>query len=183
MQFYVRIILILIFGNLIGTVTNCWSLNLWINDNRAQSGSFNQHLQFLMNKDSPKAPTGLFIFFIITDTGFIVYWFITWLGLLPPDLLYNDYSNPIMVDWNWSFLPIDLLVSATGLYSFRLYRKGSKEWVTYAWSSLLLTFCSGLMAIAFWTIHRDFDPTWWVPNLVLLLYPVFYLRKIRTLIS
>lgn len=41
--------------------------------------------------------------------------------------------------------------------------------------SLVLTSCSGLQAVSFWYVRRDFDWTWWAPNLFLLLYPLFFL--------
>ncbi len=42
----------------------------------------------------------------------------------------------------------------------------------------VLTFCSGLMAVAFWTLRGDFDPAWWAPNLFfLLIYPLFFLPR------
>ena len=37
-------------------------------------------------------------------------------------------------------------------------------------------FCSGLQALAFWTIRLDFDMSWWIPNLYLLVYPCFFLK-------
>jgi hypothetical protein len=37
---------------------------------------------------------------------------------------------------------------------------------------------SGLNAIAFWVIRGDFDPTWWIPNLYLLIYPFFFLPQL-----
>jgi hypothetical protein len=125
-----------------------------------------------------KAPRGLFTLFFIVDIGFIAYWTITWFHLLPPEWLYKDYTNPILVDWNWSFFPIDMLVSVSGLTSIRLYRKGSKRWTVFALSSLFLTVCSGLMAISFWIFHKDFDIAWWLPNLILLVYPFFYIGKL-----
>jgi hypothetical protein len=39
---------------------------------------------------------------------------------------------------------------------------------------LLMTFASGLMALTYWTI-RDFGISWRLPNLYLLLYPVYYI--------
>ncbi|MBW2224881.1 MAG: DUF5360 family protein, partial [Deltaproteobacteria bacterium] len=39
----------------------------------------------------------------------------------------------------------------------------------------VLTSCSGLMAVSFWTLRADFDPAWWLPNLFLLLYPLWFL--------
>jgi hypothetical protein len=111
--------------------------------------------------------------FLITDGSFIVYWTITALHLLPPSFLFNDYTNPILVAWNWSFLPLDLLISATGIASGYLARRGAAAWRNLALVSLVLTMCSGLQAIAFWTLRQDFDLTWWLPN-VYLLYPLFF---------
>lgn len=80
--------------------------------------------------------------------------------------------------WNFSFLPLDLLVSATGLTSIWCHTRGKWQWQPLALVSLTLTLCSGLQAVAFWTLRRDFDPMWWVPNLFLLLYPVFFLPAV-----
>jgi hypothetical protein len=49
--------------------------------------------------------------------------------------------------------------------------------------SLLLTLCSGLMAISFWIYHNDFDLGWWIPNLFLLFYPMFYLNKLYKILT
>ncbi len=116
-------------------------------------------------------------FFILTDVGFILYWLITLLHLLPDSYLFKDYNNPILVAWNWSFLPLDLLISATGFFSLFLYTKGRKNWDRVALVSLILTFCSGLQAISFWTLRLDFDLNWWLPNLFLLLYPMFFIPR------
>ena len=32
-------------------------------------------------------------------------------------------------------------------------------------------------AIAFWLIRGDFDPSWWIPNLYLMIYPLFFLQR------
>lgn len=117
-------------------------------------------------------------FFWIVDLGFILYWLVTLFHLIPPVLLFKDYANPILSAWNWSFLPLDLLISATGLLSLWRYRCQDPHWRTFALLSLALTFCSGLQALAFWSIRRDFDLVWWVPNLFLLLYPLFFIRTI-----
>ena len=129
------------------------------------------------------APKGLFQIFFVVDIGFIIYWTITYLHLLPPELLYKDYTNSILMDWNWSFFPIDMLISTSGLNAIRLFRKKSSTWVFFALVSLFLTMSSGLMAISFWTFHRDFDLGWWLPNLFLLIYPVFYLRNLNNSIN
>ncbi|MHC1682189.1 MAG: DUF5360 family protein [Clostridiaceae bacterium] len=122
---------------------------------------------------------GLKKFLLITDLGFIFYWLITILHIIPEEFLFNDYNNSILVSWNWSFLPLDLLISATGLTSIYLYDKNIESWKSVVLISLVLTFCSGLQAIAFWIIRFDFQLTWWIPNLFLMLYPLFYINQIR----
>ena len=114
------------------------------------------------------------IFFIV-DIGFILYWLVTLFSLIPNEYLFNDYTNPILVNWNWSFFPLDIAISATGLTSIYLNRKNNIMWKNLTLISLVLTFCSGLQAIAFWTFHQDFDLVWWIPNLFLLIYPLFYI--------
>ena len=116
-------------------------------------------------------------FFLVVDIGFIIYWLITLFKLIPAEYLFNDYQNPILVAWNWSFLPLDLLISATGLTSVYLYNQKREEWRNLALISLVLTSCSGLQAIAFWVIRLEFDPVWWIPNLFLLIYPLFFIPK------
>lgn len=117
-------------------------------------------------------------FFVVTDTGFILYWLVTLLHLIPQELLFKDYTNPILVAWNWSFLPLDLMISLSGFTSLYLYNRGQAAWRQVALISLVLTFCSGLQAIAFFVLRSDFDPTWWIPNLYLLLYPLPFLAGI-----
>ncbi len=114
-------------------------------------------------------------FFLVVDIGFIAYWLITLLGVIPNEYLFKDYENPILVAWNWSFLPLDLFISGTGLTSLWLWKKNSKNWKTLALISLVLTFCSGLQAVSFWFLRSDFDISWWIPNLFLLIYPVFFI--------
>lgn len=118
------------------------------------------------------------IFFLITDIGFIMYWGITLLHLIPAEYLFKDYTNPLIVAWNWSFLPLDLLISATGLSSLYLYKKSNANWQPLALISLVLTFCSGFQAIVFWLIRLDFDIAWWLPNLYLLIYPWLFLPRL-----
>ena len=114
-------------------------------------------------------------YFLVVDIGFIAYWLITLLGIIPNEYLFKDYDNPILAAWNWSFLPLDLLISATGLSSLWLWRSGSDNWRALALISLVLTACSGLQAVAFWILRSDFDPAWWLPNLFLLIYPLFFI--------
>jgi hypothetical protein len=113
-------------------------------------------------------------FFLVVDIGFLLYWLVSLLHLIPPQLLFQDYDNPLLVAWNWSFLPLDLAISATGLFAVFRARRG-KPWRGLALISLTLTHCSGLLAVAFFALHRDFDPTWWGPNLFLLLYPLLFI--------
>ncbi|WP_340020907.1 YvaD family protein [Paenibacillus sp. FSL K6-1096] len=119
-------------------------------------------------------------FFLVTDIGFILYWIITYFHIIPESMAFKDYNNPIMVHWNWSFFPLDILISITGLSSLYLYRKQLPSWRAWALISLVLTFCSGLQAIAFWAFAHDFDIYWWGFNLYLLVYPLFFLRTVMT---
>ena len=107
---------------------------------------------------------------LITDIGFILYWFVAAFNIFPPSWLYKDHDNPILFAWNWSFAPVDLAASALGLVSLSLARKSSSIWPSVALLSTALTFCAGLMAISFWAIRRDFDLWWWLPNLYLVLW-------------
>ncbi|MGV9777507.1 DUF5360 family protein [Streptosporangium sp. NPDC003464] len=123
-----------------------------------------------MARRSPSGVTKALM--LVTDIGFLVYFSVTGLGLVPPEWAFADYADPIMVSWNWSFLWIDVLASATGLTSLHLIRRGAPNGPPLMLVSLVLTAASGLMAIAFWTLRGDFSPAWWIPNLYLLLFPL-----------
>lgn len=122
-------------------------------------------------------PRSMAIAFVIVDVGFVAYWGITLAGVIPSEYLFKDYENPILQAWNWSFLPLDLLISASGLTSVALARR-RRTWRPWALISLVLTVCSGLQAIAFWVLRADFDPSWWAPNLLLLLYPLAFIPRL-----
>jgi hypothetical protein len=114
---------------------------------------------------------------LLTDLGFAAYWLVTALGLIPESWLFKDYHDPLLMAWNWSFLPLDLLVSASGLAGLALVARRHRPRLRAAGRRLMLlslafTLCSGLMAIAFWAIRADFDPLWWSFNGFLLLYPI-----------
>jgi hypothetical protein len=126
----------------------------------------------------PAMPRPLLVLFLIVDLCFLGYWAITLLHVLPEAYLFKDYHNPILAAWNWSFLPLDLLISATGLFSVYQHRRGSPLAARLAQISLVLTSCSGLEAVAFFVLRHDFDPLWWAPNLFLLLYPIFFLPRL-----
>jgi hypothetical protein len=110
--------------------------------------------------------------FLIIDIGFILYWTITYFKLIPESLLFPDYNNPILVIWNWSFFPLDIFISITGITSLILLNNLNSAWFYAALGSLFLTFASGLMAISFWVIQGWFDLSWWLPNLYLMIYPI-----------
>jgi len=115
-------------------------------------------------------------FFWFTDLGFILYWSATALHLIPLEYAFNDYQDPILVAWNWSFFPLDMLISLSGLSSLYLHARGHSSWRSLAVVSLTLTLVAGLNALSFWTLRGDFSLEWWLPNLYLTIYPLFYLR-------
>jgi Family of unknown function (DUF5360) len=123
---------------------------------------------------NPPLSPRLKLLMVLTDFGFIAYWVVTFLHLLPDAWLYQDYTNPLLVSWNVSFMPIDLLISASGLTALGLARRHDARSRPLAIISLTLTSASGLMAIAFWALRGDFEVAWWLPNLFLLTYPAFF---------
>jgi hypothetical protein len=128
-------------------------------------------------------PRGLKTSLLITDVGFLLYWALTALAAagaihIPAEYLYSDYDDPLVVAWNWSFMPLDVILSIAGIAAVSLHRAGNRSWRGLAVVSLALTFCAGLMAISFWAIRGDFDPTWWGVNLALTVWPLFYLPRL-----
>ncbi|MGH3146903.1 MAG: DUF5360 family protein [Rubrobacter sp.] len=117
---------------------------------------------------------------LITDLGFVAYWSVIALDLVPAAYMFADYHDPALVAWNWSFLLLDLLVSATGLTGLWLRRKGLPSWRGVVLVSLVLTSCAGLQAVSFWALRGDFELAWWLPNLFLLFYlPYFVFGLLR----
>ena len=105
----------------------------------------------------------------ITDIGMLTYWSVTALVALdviqiPTEYLFKDYNDPRVIAWNWSFLPLDLLLSLSGLLALHLERRKDTRWVGVAIISLVLTHCAGLMAIAYWVLLGEFSWGWWLPN-------------------
>jgi len=122
-------------------------------------------------------PRGLPAFLLAVDLGFLLYWIVSGLALLPAAWLYKDHDHPILQAWNLSFLPLDLLVSASGLSGLALARRGDARARILIPFSLALTCASGLQAVAFWALRQDFDPWWWAPNLALLVGPLWFLGR------
>ena len=115
-----------------------------------------------------------FKFTLLTvDYGFIIYWTLIALNMIPQELAFQDYANPIVKAWNWSFFPLDIAASVTGFVGLR--KSGSYSLLLI---SLTLTMIAGGMAIAFWTIQGFFDPTWWIPNLLLFVIGLVGLVKV-----
>lgn len=120
----------------------------------------------------PQPSPALRLNLLVTDLGFTVYWLTSALQLLPPEWLYKDHSNPILIAWNWSFAPVDLAASATGLLALWLARQNSPSWQHVAILSMTLTFAAGVFALSFWALRSDFDPAWWLPNVYLVVWPL-----------
>ncbi|MEV6829209.1 DUF5360 family protein [Amycolatopsis sp. NPDC051102] len=108
---------------------------------------------------------------VLTDAGFLVYWVIVTAELIPPGWAFKDYADPVLTDWNYSFLVLDVLASLTGLAGLRALKRGHPNGRLVVAVSLTLTFTAGLQAISFWILRADFNPVWWLPNLWLLLFP------------
>ncbi|PHS23123.1 MAG: hypothetical protein COA84_11550 [Robiginitomaculum sp.] len=120
--------------------------------------------------------------FLVTDFGFVLYWGATILATfgivhIPQDWLFRDYTNPNIIAWNWSFLPLDLIASATGITAVSMATR-NKKWEKLALISLCLTFCAGFMAISFWVFQMSFDALWWASNLFLAIWPIWFGYKI-----
>lgn len=118
----------------------------------------------------------------VTDILFLIYWSASALHLagvlpIPADWLYANADDARVVAWNWSFLPLDLAFSFTGLAAIRYARQGHTLWRPLALISLVLTMVAGGMAVGYWTLLKEFDPFWYLSNLALLVWPLFFLRE------
>ena len=128
-------------------------------------------------------PRGLRLSFAVVDGLMLFYWAASALmavGLvrLPPSIMYAGYGTRLIDAWNWSFAPLDLLFSVTGLAAVHFANRGDPRWRPLAIVSLTLTFAAGLMAVAFWALTGDFDPAWWIPNLGLIAVALFWLPRV-----
>jgi hypothetical protein len=128
-------------------------------------------------------PRSLAIGLTVTDIAFLGYWALTAVYALsiidlPPDLLYSNYHDPRVVGWNWSFFPLDVAFSLTGLAAVRLSAKGAPLWRPMALVSLVLSSTAGLMAISYWLILWEIEPTWFGINLGLFIWPLFFIPRL-----
>jgi hypothetical protein len=106
----------------------------------------------------------------VIDIGFIVYWSLIILRVLPPEVMFEGYETPEVQAWNWSFLPLDIAAAVTGIVGQTAKRCDSTVLLT---SSLVLTSVAGGMALSYWVVLGYFDILWWAPNLVLFLFPLW----------
>ena len=114
-----------------------------------------------------------------TDGAFLLYWLVSAayvLGLVdvPPAYLFNGYHDARVFAWNWSFLPLDVAFSVIGFMAIVAARRGT-QWRELTIVSLVMSSVAGGMAISYWTILGEFEPGWFLPNLLLFLWPLLYL--------
>jgi hypothetical protein len=115
---------------------------------------------------------------IATDIGFILYWTLIIIRAIPPEVMFEGYDDPQVSAWNWSFFPLDIAAAITGLIAVRALRRGSPAALPGPTLSLALTATAGGMAIAYWAQLGQYDPTWMLPNLALLLFPLPLLVRV-----
>jgi hypothetical protein len=128
-------------------------------------------------------PRSLAVLLTVTDVAFLLYWALAALsqaGLvyIPPEWMYANYERADVIAWNWSFLAMDLAFSYFGLRAVAAARRGDERWRALAIVSLTLTMAAGGMAVAYWTILLEFDPSWYFANLALVIWPLFYMPRL-----
>lgn len=116
---------------------------------------------------------------LLTDVAFLIYWVVAGLHearllILPDDWLYPNANDPRVKAWNWSFFPLDLAFSATGLAAVAAMQRG-RPWRHLAIVSLVLTMVAGGMAVSYWTLTGEIEWSWYGANLALLIWPLFFL--------
>ncbi|MEI8080687.1 MAG: DUF5360 family protein [Actinomycetes bacterium] len=115
---------------------------------------------------------------LVTDVGFVLYWTLIAIRLLPAEVMFADYDQPTVAAWNWSFLPLDMAASISGFAAVRALRRGHPRATPLLATSLTLTSTAGGMALAYWAIRGDFELTWWLPNAFLLVFPLGILVRL-----
>jgi len=89
---------------------------------------------------------------LATDSGLLVYWAMSALVAMrllniPSDWLFGHHDDPAVQAWNWSFLPLDVVLSVAGLMSVRLAARNAATWRTLATLSLALTVAAAAVVI------------------------------------
>jgi len=112
----------------------------------------------------------------ITELAMLFYWVLAGALVLnlisiDPSLMYSDYENPLVVAWNWSFFPIDVAFAIIGLTA-RFGVQAARLRFKLEVIAGVLMLCAGLMAVSYWAINGDFDPTWWGMNIWLIILGV-----------
>ena len=110
--------------------------------------------------------------FLATDSLFLAYWSLSALIqahviAVPSGWMYEGFNQPRVVAWNWSFLPLDLAFSLLGFAAVAYGRRGDPTWRPLALLSLAFTMAAGGMAVGYWLILGDIEPSWLIPNLLL----------------
>lgn len=116
----------------------------------------------------------------LTDSAFLIYWALSALAAigaihLPASLMYSGYGEARVTAWNWSFMPLDVAFSLCGLTALAASRRGDAIWRPLALISLVLTCVAGGMAVGYWALLGEFNPSWLLPNLALLVWPFVFL--------
>ncbi len=128
-------------------------------------------------------PRSLAVALMFTDLSILAYWtlsalFQTGVVAIPASWMYSGFNQPRVIAWNWSFLPLDLAFSALGLSAVQMARRGNAVWRPLALLSLAFTVAAGGMAIGYWAILGEFEPTWFLPNLTLVIWPLLFLPRL-----
>jgi Family of unknown function (DUF5360) len=126
--------------------------------------------------------SGLKVFLKVADLGMLTYWLLAAVlcaGLIavPSGVMYEGYGTRLVDAWNWSFAPLDIAFAVAGLSALRMAARGDERWQQLTLVSLVLTMCAGGMAISYWALLGDFQITWWIPNLALLLLPLVWMPQ------
>ena len=130
-------------------------------------------------------PRSLAIAITVTDVAFIIYWVVAALSQtgivhVPAEWMYANYDQADVIAWNWSFLPMDLAFSVFGLKAVAAARREDPSWRAFAIVSLTLTMAAGGMAVSYWAILGELDPFWFLSNLALVIWPLFFMRGLMS---
>ena len=61
---------------------------------------------------------------VLVDAGLLLYWGAVLLGLIPEEMRFKDYDDPVVEAWNWSFFPLDISAAVTVFLGAHLTRRG-----------------------------------------------------------